>query len=334
MCRKSDFFPFSCTLLLGFRWEVYCSALECSRCRNNFVLLNIHLKQKILFVHIWKPLPWLLKTHSEYWISQKEAFFWHTPVRISCPLIVRSYLRSKILQAKNPSSETRCEIAVESNAGDVQMNTSVLCIYKHGFSLLVWVTDSDMRQLIWVWVWQERIVRLGFCVFVCFCQILCIFTPMWMFVSAYVCTHAFIFKRRWAKKKGIFLEVHRKTKTHSWSLALVHVKLKEIIKSLLFPSFSHLPLFSLQLPLPISEPFSPSLPSSLLILMEEETWSFHDSAADTMPPAMMSIRQTVLLLSLYYTDITRKKGVIIKCGRYFKLCGSAHFSDCLIPLWK
>lgn len=164
MCRKSDFSPLSCTLLLGFKWEVYCSALECSRCRNNFVLLNIHLKQKILFVHIWKPLPWLLKTHSEYWISHKEAFFWHTPVRISCPLIVRSYLRSKILQAKNPSSETRCEIAVESNAGDVQMNTSVLCIYKHGFILLVWVTDSDMRQLIWVWVWRAHRKAGALCV--------------------------------------------------------------------------------------------------------------------------------------------------------------------------
>lgn len=286
-------------------------------------------------MHIWKPLPWLLKTHSEYWISHKEAFFWHTPVRISCPLIVRFYPRSKTLQAKNPSSETRCEIAVESNAGDVQMNTSALCIYKHGFILLVWVTDSDMRQLIWVWVWQERMVRLGLCVFVCFCQILCIFTPMWMFVSAYVCTHAFIFKRCWAKKKGIFLEVHRKTTTHSGSLALVHVKLKEIIKSLLFPSFSRLPLFSLQLPLPISQPFFPSLPSSLLILMEEETRGPSTSPQLTRCPRLWCRSGKLCSLYLFITQTSpEKKGVIIKCGRYFKLCGSAHFSDCLIPLWK
>lgn len=106
----------------------------------------------------------------------------------------------------------------------------------------------------------------------------------------------------------MFLEVHTKTKTHSWGLALVHVNLKDIIKSLFYPPHSvALPPFSLPLPPSFSVPFSPSQPSSLLILIEEETWSFHDSAADTMPSAMMAIRQTVPPLSLYSTDINRKK---------------------------
>lgn len=181
--------------VLGSRWEMYCSSLECCRCANNFLFsVNIHLKWRILFVHIWKPLLWRLATHYEYWISHKEAFFWHTPVRIICLLIVRSYLRSKILQAKNPGSETRCEIAVKWNAGNVQMNTSVLCIYKHGFSLLVWVTNSDMRQLIWVWVWQGHVVRMALCVF---CQPLYFYTYMNVCEFMRVCIHAFIFNHHW-----------------------------------------------------------------------------------------------------------------------------------------
>lgn len=134
----------------------------------------------------------------------------------------------------------------------------------------------------------------------------------------------------------MFLEVHTKTKTHSWGLALVHVNLKDIIKSLFYPPHSvALPPFSLPLPPSFSVPFSPSQPSSLLILIEEETWSFHDSAADTMPSAMMAIRQTVPPLSLYSTDINRKKnGIIVKSARRSKLCGIAHFSDCLVRLWE
>lgn len=148
------------------------------------------------------------------------------------------------------------------------------------------------------------------------------------YASACVCIHAFVVERRWAENKEMFLEVHRKTKTCS---ALARVKLKEIIKSLLFAPFSRLPLFA---PPSVSEPSSPSQPSPLLILMEEETRSFHDSVADTVPPATVSIRRTVLLLSFYSTDIARKKGVIIKCGCYFKICGFAHFPHCFIPSWE
>lgn len=193
---------------------MYCSSLECCRCENNFFFsVNIHLKRRILFVHIWKPLLWRLATHFEYCISHKDAFFWHIPVRIICLLIVRSYLRSKILQAKNPSSETRCEIAVKWNAWDVQMNTSVLCIYKHGFSLLVWVTDSDMHHLIWVWVWQRACRKDGIvCVCVCFVS-LCIFTPIWMFVSLCVCASMHSSSTTIdLRQKKMYLEVQTKQK--------------------------------------------------------------------------------------------------------------------------
>lgn len=79
-------------------------------------------------------------------------------------------------------------------------------------------------------------------------------------------------------------------------------------------------------------PFSPLQTSSLLILIEAETWAFHDSAADTMLSATMSIRQTMPLLSPYSTSINSEKGILIKSAHWSELCGSAHSSDCPSPL--
>lgn len=83
--------------------------------------------------------------------------------------------------------------------------------------------------------------------------------------------------------------------------------------------------------------------------MEEETWSFHDSAAtaaavaataaaaaDTLPSAKMAIRQTVPPLSPSSTDINREKkdGIIIKSARWSELFFIAHFTDLPASAWE
>lgn len=83
------------------------------------------------------------------------------------------------------------------------MNPPVLCIYKHGFSLLVWVTDLDMRRLIWMWVWQEHIVWM---VCWCVCQ---------LYVSVCASMHSCS-----STLKRSLRCTHTHRQTHSWDLLL------------------------------------------------------------------------------------------------------------------
>lgn len=118
------------------------------------------------------------------------------------------------------------------------MNTSVLCIYKHGFSLLVWVTDWDMRQLIWVWAWQEHVVRMWFCMCVCLSASVYFYTYVNVCERMCVCVCAFMHSSSSMvelKQKKCSLRCTQKQKTHSWGSALVHLNLRDIIKSLFYP---------------------------------------------------------------------------------------------------
>lgn len=100
---------------------------------------------------------------------------------------------------------------------------------------------------------------------------------MWMFVSVCVSVCAFMHSSSSMvelKQKKCSLRCTQKQKTHSWGSALVHLNLRDIIKSLFYPPRWVPPPFSLPLPPSFSVPFTPSPPSSLFILIEEETWSF------------------------------------------------------------
>lgn len=120
--------------------------------------------------------------------------------------------------------------------------------------------------------------------------------------SVYFCTYVYICAFTCSYSSTIELRGNcslRFTNKNTFSTLL---NLKAIIKSLLPLSSSHsFPVLTATPPSPSSVILSLSLPLSLLILIAEETWSFYNSAADTVPLAMMPIRQTVPLLSTFAT---------------------------------
>lgn len=197
-----------------------------------------------------------------------------------------------------------------------------------------------MRRLIWVWVWQGHVVRMGcVCGGVCVLQPLSIFSPMWMFVCVYVhpCVHLeapMSLEQNQCSLRCTENQKHIEAwrsymwiSKISWNLSFIR-----LMQSLFLHSICQSFLYFLCHPLSAIITFNLDRGRDVVF---PRLCCWHNALGCDVEQANCATVISVFHRLPYHQETGDfLVGIIIKSERWSKLCGISNFPDCLVPLFK